>query len=85
MFRDYGNTTETTTKGNVEEAVTPIKRKGDEVGAQADFSLTPPPTVKSETVSIDLKAEITEINEKLGRRSKRQKIGGGIEDPFGKA
>jgi hypothetical protein len=79
MFRDFSDTTEITAKGEVEEAVTPTKRKLNDLGTPVEFPLTPPSTIKSEKLSKD---EITEINEKFRRRSKRQKLSDNIEDPF---
>ena len=67
----------------VEEALTPVKRKADNFGTPWTFPLTPPPTIKSETVSLDIKVEITEINEKFRRQSKRRKVGGNIKHSFG--
>jgi hypothetical protein len=75
VFRDYNDNTEAIAKGDVEEAVTPKKRKLDDLGSPVEFPLTPPPTIKSETISIDVAVDTNEIKEKLRSRSKRPKIG----------
>lgn len=74
-FRDYNDNSDAIAKSEVEEALTPKKRKLDDLGTAMAFPLIPPPTIKSETISIDVKVEINEINEKLRSRSKRPKIG----------
>lgn len=86
MFRDYDVTANSATITAKIEALTPVKRKSDiETGVQ--FPLTPPPTVESDTVSLDIKIEgeeiTTEINKHFVRRSKRRKIAKTIDDPFG--
>lgn len=68
--------------------MTPVKRKVEMMSTpKVEFPLTPPATVKSETVSLDIHIEsdgiTTEAHEHFVRRSKRRKITGPVEDPFG--
>ena len=69
--------------------MTPVKRKFEEVLAtpKVEFPLTPPATVKSETVSLDLQIEsdetTTKFHEHYVRRSRRRKVVRPVEDPFG--
>lgn len=79
MFRDYDvSADEALVTTKVVETVIPGKRKVNDVATEAHFPLTPPSTVKSEIVSLELKVErdemSTEINENFVRRSKRQKV-----------
>ena len=69
--------------------MTPVKRKFEEVLAtpKVEFPLTPPSTVKSEAVSLDSQVEsdgiTTKIHDHYVRRSRRRKVTGSVEDPFG--
>jgi hypothetical protein len=88
VFRDYDAAAETGSVSSQENIVTPVKRKVEVLTTpKVDFPLTPPATVKSETVSLDLQIETdgitTRVQEHFVRRSKRRKVTGTIEDPFG--
>ena len=81
MFRDYDVSADSVTLSTgVKEIVTPVKRKVNEVVTPTvDFPLTPPATVKSETISIEMTSE---VNEHFVRRSKRRRITTTTDDPF---
>jgi hypothetical protein len=91
VFRDYDQVSEgitgTVAPVKIEDVVTPVKRKVEEMLTPAPaFPLTPPDIVKSETISLDVKIETeTTIkgNENFVRRSKRRKGGNATDDPFG--
>jgi len=85
VFRDYdvNETVEVKT-----EVVTPVKkRKMEELTTpKVEFPLTPPATLKSESVSIDLQIEESEertkVIERFVRRSKRRRVGIATDNPF---
>jgi hypothetical protein len=91
VFRDYDQASEgitgTVAPVKIENVVTPVKRKFEEMLTPAPaFPLTPPATVKSETVSFDVKIETKttiKVKEHFVRRSKRRKRGNATDDPFG--
>jgi hypothetical protein len=71
-----------------ENVLTPVKRKVEVLKTpKMEFPLTPPATVKSETASLDLRIETdgitSKVEEHFVRRSKRRKVTGTVEDPFG--
>ena len=88
VFRDYDAAVDNVAVASQETVVTPVKRKVEDFGTtKVDFPLTPPATVKSETLSINIQIEedeiTTKVHEHFVRRSKRRKTTSTIEDPFG--
>ena len=69
--------------------MTPVKRKVEEDLAtpKVEFPLTPPETVKSETVSLNIPIGSDEITTKVTEhfvgRSKRRRVTRSNDDPFG--
>lgn len=81
VFKDYDGTREAS--GKVELATTPLKAFST---PSMDFPLTPPATVKSETIALELCIEedvrTSKDNRHIARRSKRRKISSNAEDSF---
>jgi hypothetical protein len=80
VFRDYAKTSQVEEAVSVKlEVLTPVKKRVlDIVTPKIEFPLTPLTTVKSESVTFDLKFENedgTKVTEHFVRRSKRRRIG----------